>query len=149
MPFSFDDPLILREIIMDHYKNPRNYQENIDPSYKMIHMDSSSCIDDIYFAVLLKGDKIIDCKWHGKGCAISMSSTSILSEMVIDHTLEECYQMIDEFSKMLDEKDFDHDLLKEACAFQNVPRQPARITCANISWRGLKKILDKEKEDGR
>ena len=49
MPFSIkDDPMILREIIMDHYRNPRNKRQVEDPRYKKVHMDSASCIDDIY-----------------------------------------------------------------------------------------------------
>ena len=52
MPFSINDPEIMREIIVDNYQNPRNFKEVNDDRYITIHMDSASCIDDIYIQVL-------------------------------------------------------------------------------------------------
>lgn len=146
MPFSIDDPEVLREIIIDNYKYPRNKEEVKDPSYITIHMESASCIDDIYIQVKIDetSHQIIDCKWHGTGCAISSASTSIMSEMIKGHTMEEATAMMDEFNKMLDGKDFDDEVLGEAICFVNVNRQPSRITCANISWRGLQKAFLEE-----
>ena len=146
MSFSLEDPMILREIIVDHYKNPRNVEDVKDPRYITIHMDSASCIDDIYIHVLVEDGVIKDCKWHGKGCAISTASTSILTEMMTGKTEEEAYHLMNEFNRMLMGEDYEKDELGEAIAFINVNRQPSRITCANIGWRGLKKALDKEKD---
>ncbi len=148
MPFSINDPEIMREIIVDNYQNPRNFKEVDDDRYITIHMDSASCIDDIYIQVLFDGDIVKDCKWHGKGCAISTASTSIMSEMILNKTKEEALQMMDEFNKMLAGKDFNEEILGDAICFVNVNRQPSRITCANISWRGLQKaFLEEEKKE--
>ncbi len=148
MPFSINDPEIMREIIVDNYQNPRNFKEVDDDRYITIHMDSASCIDDIYIQVLFDGDIVKDCKWHGKGCAISTASTSIMSEMILNKTKEEALQMMDEFNKMLAGKDFNDEILGDAICFVNVNRQPSRITCANISWRGLQKaFLEEEKKE--
>ncbi len=148
MPFSINDPEIMREIIVDNYQNPRNFKEVDDERYITIHMDSASCIDDIYIQVLFDGDIVKDCKWHGKGCAISTASTSIMSEMILNKTKEEALQMMDEFNKMLAGKDFNDEILGDAICFVNVNRQPSRITCANISWRGLQKaFLEEEKKE--
>lgn len=148
MPFSINDPEIMREIIVDNYQNPRNFKEVNDDRYITIHMDSASCIDDIYIQVLFDGDIVKDCKWHGKGCAISTASTSIMSEMIIGKNKEEALKMMDEFNKMLAGKDFDEELLGDSICFANVNRQPSRITCANISWRGLQKaFLEEEKKE--
>lgn len=149
MPFSLEDPAIQREIIMDHYKNPRNFEDVQDPRYKTIHMDSASCIDDIYVHVLVEGGTIRDCKWHGSGCAISTASTSILTEMVRGRTIDEARELIREFNKMLMGEAYRKDELGEALCFLNVNRQPARITCANIGWRGLKKALGEDENDGQ
>ena len=81
MPFSIDNQEMMRQIIVDNYQNPRNFEEIDDPRYIPIHMDSASCIDDIYVHVLLEKDLIKDCKWHGKGCAISTASTSIITNI--------------------------------------------------------------------
>ncbi len=148
MPFSIDNQEMMRQIIVDNYQNPRNFEEVKDPNYITIHMDSASCIDDIYVHVLIQDGLIKDCKWHGKGCAISTASTSIMSELVLNKTMEEARAIMDEFNKMLDGKDFDEDMLDEAICFANVNRQPSRITCANISWRGLQKaFIEEEKKE--
>lgn len=148
MPFSINDPEIMREIIVDNYQNPRNFEEVDDERYITIHMDSASCIDDIYIQVLFDGDIVKDCKWHGKGCAISTASTSIMSEMIIGKNKEEALKMMSEFNKMLAGEDFDEELLGDSICFANVNRQPSRITCANISWRGLQKaFLEEEKKE--
>lgn len=148
MPFSLDDKEMLREIIVDNYQHPRNFLEVTDPKYITIHMDSASCIDDIYIHLLFENDVIKDCKWHGKGCAISSASTSIMTELVVGKSKQEAFKIMDEFNHMLAGEDFDEECLGEAIAFINVNRQPSRITCANISWRGLQKaFLSEEKKE--
>lgn len=150
MPFLIEDPNVLREIILDNYKYPRNKVEVEDEAYITIHMDSASCIDDIYIQVKIEDGKIADCKWHGKGCAISEASTSIMSELILGKTIEEAQAIMAEFNKMLDGEDFDEEKLGEAICFVNVNRQPSRITCANISWRGLQKaFIEEEKHEHR
>lgn len=145
MSFSENQDL-LREIIVDNYKYPRNFKKTDDPSYVTIHMDSDSCIDDIYIQVKVVDGKVADCIWHGKGCSISTASSSIMSEMIKGKTVDEAKKLMGEFNNMLAGKEFDEDSLGEAICFVNVNRQPSRITCANISWRGLKKVFD-ELED--
>ena len=144
MSFSIKDPMMMREIILDNYQNPRNFEEVEDQRYITIHMDSASCIDDIYVYVLFEDGKVKDCKWSGKGCAISSASTSIMTEMVKGKTEKEAKKMMTEFNKMLANEDYDEELLAEANCFKNVNRQPSRITCANISWRGLEKAMNEE-----
>ena len=148
MPFSIDNQELMREIIVDHYQNPRNFEDVKDDSYITIHMDSASCIDDIYVHVKMVDGVVRDCKWHGKGCAISTASTSIMTELIIGKTENEATSIMEEFNKMLAGETFDEDVLGEAICFSNVNRQPSRITCANISWRGLQKaFLEEEKKE--
>lgn len=151
MSFLTDNLDMLREIIVDHYKYPRNFKETNDPNYITIHMDSDSCIDDIYIQIKIKDGIIIDCMWHGKGCSISTASSSIMTELIKGKTIKEAEDLMKEFNNMLGGKDFNEDKLGEAICFVNVNRQPSRITCANISWRGLKKAFDEMEEniDGR
>lgn len=154
MPISIkDNPEILREIIMDHYQNPRNKKETADSRYLEVHMDSASCIDDIYIQLLIENDKVTDCLWHGTGCAISTASTSIMTELIKDKTIKEARYIMDNFAKMLNEQPYDEEALGEAIAFVNTYKQPSRITCANIGWRGLEQLIEKEeaeeKKNGR
>lgn len=149
MPFSIkDNPMMLRSIIMDHYKSPRNKRETKDPNYLTIHMKASSCVDDIYVQILYVDGIVKDCLWHGVSCAISTASTSIMSEMVKGKTKEEVEYMLDNYNKMLQAEPFDEDALGEAIAFINTNKQPSRIGCATIGWRGLKSLLEGKTEEG-
>ncbi|MDD6240896.1 MAG: SUF system NifU family Fe-S cluster assembly protein [Eubacteriales bacterium] len=146
MPISLNQEEMMREIIIDNYKNPRNFKETDDPSYITIHMDSDSCIDDIYIQVKIKDGIIEDALWHGKGCAISSASTSIMTENIKGKSEKEAMKMMEEFNKMLAGQPYDEEALGDAICFANVNRQPSRITCANISWRGLAKAFKEEEE---
>lgn len=145
MPSSIrDNTALLREIIMDHYQNPRNKKETDDKRYSSVHMDSASCIDDIYIQLLVEDGIVKDCLWHGKGCAISTASTSIMTELIKGKTIKEADYIMSNFQKMLYGEDFDESALGEAICFVNTNRQPSRVSCATISWRGLKKLFDEE-----
>lgn len=145
MSFSIDQNM-LREIILDHYKYPRNFKQTSNPDYITIHMDSDSCIDDIYIQLKVVDGIVQDCIWHGKGCSISTASSSIMTELIKGKTIEQANYLMGEFNKMLSGLPYDEDSLGEAICFMNVNRQPSRITCANISWRGLKKAFDELEE---
>ncbi len=146
MPFSLNQEM-MREIIMDHYKNPRNKKEVNDERYQTVYMDSTSCIDKIYVQVLIQNDIVEDVVWHGVGCAISTASTSIMSELLKGKNLEEANYILDNYFKMINEEEYDESCLDEAVVFMNTSRQPARIKCATIGFRGAKKILKGDNED--
>ena len=146
MPISIDS-MMMREMMMDHYDNPRNKEEVKDPRYKSIRMNSSSCIDDITVQVLLDKDVIEDVKWLGTACVISTAATSVMSELVKGKTLKEAADLMDNYMKMLESQPYDQDKLQEAIIFQNVGRQASRIGCATIGWRGLFQAA--VKEDGK
>ena len=144
MPISLSQEM-MREIIMDHYSNPRNYREEKDESYHTVFMDSTSCIDKIYVQAKIENDKLVDVCWHGVGCAIAKSSTSIMSELLLGKTIEEANEIIANYLAMIQEKDYDPDLLEEAIVFMNTSRQAARIKCATIGWNGMSQILEAKK----
>ncbi|CAM3665348.1 Fe-S cluster assembly sulfur transfer protein SufU [Erysipelothrix urinaevulpis] len=147
----FDDPLFLRQIIMDHYENPRNKRtpDKIE-EYRMKHMKTDSCIDDITVYVKVKENRIVDLCFIGSACTISTASTSIMTELLKNKTLEEASQIIKEFDKMMRLETFDVNMMQEANAFKNVGRQANRIACARLGWQGvqiaLKGVLDYDNE---
>lgn len=142
MHFSINQEM-MREIIMDHYQNPRNKREG-DDSYQTIYMDSTSCIDKIYVQIKVVNGIFEDVCWHGTGCAISTASTSIMSELLKGKTVEEGNKIIENYVNMITGKEYDPDLLDEAIVFMNTSRQPSRIKCATIGFNGVKKILSGE-----
>lgn len=148
MPISINQEM-MREIIMDHYTNPRNFREEDDPSYKVIFMDSTSCVDKIYVQAKIENDTIVDVCWHGIGCAISKASTSIMSELIKGKKLQEANEIINNYLAMIHEENYNSDLLDEAVVFMNTSKQAARIKCATIGWNGLSKLIEEYDKNGK
>ena len=143
---SLNDPMIKREIIMDHYENPRNKGLVDDPRYIKVNMNSESCIDDIDIHILVVDNIIKDFRFDGVGCTISTASTSILSELVIDNDIKHAYNIIKNYDNMIKELDYDELLLQEAVVFKDVSKQANRIKCAMIGFNGLLELLDSLKD---
>jgi nitrogen fixation NifU-like protein len=110
-------------------------------------MDSESCIDDITVQALIENGTITDMRFDGEACAISTASTSILTELMIGKNLNETQEIIDNYMAMIDEKDYDQELLEEAIAFQNVGKQANRIKCATIGWKGFEELLNESEKE--
>ena len=143
MHFSMTNEM-MREIIMDHYQNPRNKREATSEDYQTIYMDSTSCIDKIYIQVKIENDRLVDVCWHGIGCAISTASTSIMTELLKGKTVSEAQNIISNYKNMIHEEEYDPEILDEAIVFMNTSKQAARIKCATIGWNGVNKILGAE-----
>lgn len=149
MTLSLNDPHLKRQIIMDHYENPRNKKLVQDERYLKVNMNSESCIDDIDIQILVEDNRIKDFRFDGIGCTISTASTSILSELVINKTIEEAYEIIQNYEQMLQEEEFDSSLLEEAVVFKDVSKQANRIKCATIGYHGLKELLNQLRGENR
>ena len=143
---SLNDPQLMREIIMDHYQNPRHRGLVDDDSYQKINMNSETCIDNLDIQVKFDGDKISDIRYDGEACAICTSSTSIMTELLIGKTLEEAQNIIDNYMNMIYERDYDPEVLEEAIAFSNTHKQANRIKCATLGWNGVVELM-KEREE--
>lgn len=143
---SLDDPQLLRDIIMDHYENPRNHGLVDDDSYLKVNMDSSTCIDNIDIQAKFDGDVIEDIRFDGEACAICTSSTSIMTELLAGKTKKEALHIIENYMNMIHEEDYDPDLLEEAIAFKNTYKQANRIKCATLGWNGLVELIKESEE---
>lgn len=142
------DPILMRQIIMDHYEYPRNKELTTgDDGYLSRHMASDSCIDDITVQTKINDGKIEDVRFDGVACTISTASTSIMTELMKGKTMDEAKEIIDNYFKMIDQKDYDADLLEEAIAFQNVGKQANRINCATIGWKAIRDMIKESEED--
>lgn len=138
------DNMLLRQIIMDHYENPRNHQLVDDERYISINMDSETCIDNIDIQAYINGDKIEDIRFDGEACAICTASTSIMSELLIGKTKKEAKHIIENFNNMIYERDYDPDVIEDAIAFVNTHKQANRIKCATLGWMGIEKLLEEK-----
>lgn len=141
------DNMMLRQIIMDHYENPRNHHLVDDHDYKSVNMDSETCIDNIDIQAKIHNGMIEDIRFDGEACAICTASTSIMSELLTGKTVEEAKVIIENYNNMIFEKDYDPDILEEAIAFMNTHKQANRIKCATLGWNGISQLIaESEKE---
>lgn len=142
-----DDPQILRELIMDHYKYPHNHSLTDDMKYRKVHMASDSCIDDITVQSEIEDGVIKDIRFDGVACTISTASTSIMSDLLKGKTIEEAKEIVSQYMNMVDGKDYDADLLEEAVAMKNVYKQANRIKCATIGWKAIQQMIEESEAE--
>lgn len=141
MSFNNLDQLY-RQVIMDHYKNPRNHGALEDDAIT-INMNNPTCGDRVQLHLKVEDDKITDVKFRGEGCSISLSSASMMTEAIKGLSVEDALKLSHIFSEMIQGKEYDPgDLdLKDIEALQGVSKFPARIKCATLAWKAMEKGL--------
>lgn len=130
-----------RSIILDHYQSPRNKGLTNDSGYIKINMNNESCIDEVNLEVRIENDVIKDVKFDGDACAMCISSSSIMTDTLIGKTKEEAVNILNNFFSMVDEKEYNADVLEEAIVYDDVYKQPNRKKCVLLSWWGMENIL--------
>ena len=142
-----NDPMVLRELIMDHYQYPHNHGlVKNDAGYLSRHMASDSCIDDITVQSKIADGRVQDVRFDGTACTISTASTSMMTDLIKGKTVEKADKIIAHYYNMIEEKDYDPSLLEEAVAMKNVHKQANRIKCATIGWKAMKEMLEESEE---
>jgi nitrogen fixation NifU-like protein len=141
MSFNNLDALY-RQVIMDHYKNPRN-KGALEEGNLTIDMNNPTCGDRIHLTMKVEDGKVVDAKFDGEGCSISMSSASMMTQAIKGKDVDTALKMSRIFSNMMQGKDYDdHDLdLGDIEALQGVSKFPARIKCATLAWKAMEKGL--------
>ena len=118
---------LYRQVIMDHYKNPRN-KGSLEEGSLTVEMNNPTCGDRIHLTMKVEDGKVADAKFDGEGCSISMASASMMTQTVIGQEAETALKLSQIFSDMVQGKDFDDDValtwvtLKHFKAFQNFRR---------------------------
>ncbi|MCL4312934.1 MAG: SUF system NifU family Fe-S cluster assembly protein [Actinobacteria bacterium] len=159
---------LYREIILDHYRNPRNRGELDTPPAKRIEAFNPLCGDEVVVYLNVEDDKIADIKIAGQGCSISQSSASLMSQAVKGKDISAARELIRSFKAMMsihesklestssEELDEDQQVedvvvnpeaMGELAALQGVVKFPVRIKCATLSWNALAQGLDEIEEE--
>jgi len=147
---------LYREIILDHYRNPRNRGELPSPPARRVEGFNPLCGDEIVVYLLIEDGKVTDVRITGQGCSISQSSASMMSSAVKGRTVGESHALIRAFKSMMSihEARLDQVAGEEATgpepgvklgdleALQGVVKFPVRIKCATLSWNTLAQALD-------
>lgn len=138
------DRELKRSIIMDHYQNPRNKELVDDDSYIFENMNNTSCIDEVNIQIKFSDDGIVeDVRFDGEACAMCTSSTSIMVETLMGKTIEEVKNILNNYINMIDEKEYDSEVLEQAIVYDDVYKQPNRKKCVLLPWWGIEKALEK------
>ncbi|MBB5148543.1 MULTISPECIES: Fe-S cluster assembly sulfur transfer protein SufU [Ureibacillus] len=139
---------LYRAVIMEHYKKPRN-KGYLDENNVTVDMNNPTCGDRIHLTLKINDGIVEDAKFDGEGCSISMSSASMMTEIIKGKKVEEALKLADIFSKMMLGEEIDEEILDELgdiAALQGVSKFPARIKCATLAWKAMEKGVSKEIE---
>lgn len=132
-----------QDIILDHYRQ-KHHSGLREPYGAEVHHVNPSCGDELTLRVALDGDRIDDVSYAGEGCSISQASSSVMTDLVIGHTVPEALGTFSVFKEMMESQgrvEPDEDVLEDAIAFAGVSQFPARVKCAMLSWMALRDAL--------
>ena len=147
---SLDD--LYKEIILDHYRSPRNQGELERPAHRCEGFNAL-CGDEVIVFVSLIDEKIEEIKIGGQGCSISQASASMMTEIIKGKSISEAEEIIHAFKEMMDI--YESELSGEETdgtsssvdlgdleALQGVVKYPVRIKCATLAWNTLTQSIN-------
>lgn len=136
---------LYRQVIMDHYKSPRN--KGLTGCGKQNHLRNPSCGDDITVEVEIENDQIKHIHHDGTGCSICCSSASVMSEVLTGKAVDEAKKIINDYCNMIKGEEIENEeVLEEALVYQGVAAFPARMKCATIAWKAVEELLGEDNE---
>lgn len=139
---------LYRTVIMDNYKNPKNKGLKKTDDYHFVHLNNPSCGDEMNVEIKVNNGIIEDVRQDGHGCSISMSSASVMSDLLIGKSIDEAKHLIYEFFELVQGIDpEDEEELGEAIAYMGVRQFPARIKCATLAWKAIEKAIEEVEGD--
>lgn len=136
------DKEVRREIILDNYQHPMHKGLVDDDSFIIKNTNNDSCIDNIDMQMKISDGKIVDVYFDGEACAICTSATSILVRTLIGKTLEEADNIIKNYQNMINEEEYDKELLGELNVYDEIYMQPNRKKCALLPSNAVVKIFE-------
>ena len=148
---------LYREIILDHYRSPRNRGELPTPPADVAEGVNPLCGDELRVFLIVDDGRITDIKVSGQGCSISQSSASMMSSIVKGKTIAEARAVLTTFKGMMNGHGHEHDgvepdtdtvasapiKLGDLEALSGVVKFPVRIKCATLAWNTLDQLLDR------
>ncbi len=143
---------LYQEIILEHGKNPRNLGK-VHEFNKDAKGHNPLCGDNVHVYLKLNGQKIVEeISFEGRGCAISMASASIMTDLIKGKNEHEAKEIVEDFLGMIKENpDLKSEYLKDdektkLMCLSGVKQYPMRVKCATLSWHTLTSAMDNSKE---
>ncbi len=135
------DENLRREIILDNYQEPMNRGLISDDSYLKVNTSSESCIDNLDFMMKIEDGIVKDIRFDGEACAISTSATSIMIRSLIGKKVEDVKEILSNYQKMINEEEYNKEILEELNVYDSICRQPNRKNCALLPSVAVSKML--------
>ena len=136
---SLDD--LYKEVILDHYKNPRNKRALAEATVSR-HKNNPLCGDEITLHAHVEDGAVTDIAFEGQGCSISQASASMLTESVKGKSVEDASEVVSSFRGMMEGAvEPDEDTFGDLVALHGVVKYPVRIKCAVLAWDVLQEAL--------
>ena len=141
---------IYRELILDHYRRPRN-KGTIEVPTVTVSMRNPLCGDEVDLMLLVDDDRIVEARFVGQGCSISQASISMMTETLEGKTLDEALDLEGRFlALMRGEAEPKRDKkLGDLRALEGVSKLPVRIKCALLGWNALDEAVRAYRKSGR
>jgi nitrogen fixation NifU-like protein len=131
---------LYREVILDHNRDPRNFGE-IAGADRVVEGVNPLCGDKLTLYVKLAGETIEDIKFKGTGCAISVASSSLMTERIKGTSIAESMLLFDKIHEMLTGREAAPEDLDKLAALAGVREYPTRVKCASLGWHALRTAL--------
>ena len=136
----YADPEVCQAILMDYYKNPR-CAGVCDPTTHAAEATNPACGDIVKLSFQIEGDRILQARSTGAGCAVSQAGASLLVEQLQGKTLTEASVVLTEFDNLLVRAGGEPGLLDRLLALRIVTANPARVRCAQIAGEAAGRAL--------
>ena len=136
------DSNLRREIILDNYQDPMNRGLIEDDSYLKVNTNSESCIDNLDFMMKIEDGVVKDIRFDGEACAISTSATSIMIRSLIGKRIDKVKEILLNYRKMINEEDYNSEILGELNVYDEICKQPNRKNCALLPSVAVNKMLE-------
>jgi len=129
------------DILLDHYRLPRNKGKLPDETLA-VEGKNPLCGDELTLHLKLDGDRVVDIRFEGNGCAISMASASMLTEDLKGRTVAEVERRVEQFRALIrDGKEPEGEPLDDLASLAGVAQLPVRVKCATLAWTTLEQGL--------
>ena len=141
------DNNLRREIILDNYQDPMNRGLIEDESYLKVNTNSESCIDNLDFMMKIEDGIVKDIRFDGEACAISTSASSIMIRSLIGKKVDDVKKILVNYRNMINEEEYDSELLGELNVYDQICKQPNRKNCALLPSVAIKEMLEVKDND--